>query len=275
VFSIRAYRAAGLNVLSGVLLVTVAFRGATSAQAIALLVGPGRVGQTVSYRITTTNSAEGSQQSTPQAATVAITWRTATRFLARLGSDSPDAAPSVLTRGSDGALAIENPNAAELETLLQELDRPRLLAAALGASDHASTTLLVQPPATASTSQPPGQVPTKSTAVPVIVTGARTASGVVLTADGSAKQKLAINRGAGGGEARAGHRGPRGAGGPGGGIGGTTGSPSYAEMTTHVVEQAQFDRTGILEHESWRETVTGPLDDTGTVERTVSIDRIE
>jgi hypothetical protein len=46
-------------------------------------------------------------------------------------------------------------------------------------------------------------------------------------------------------------------------------------MTTHVVEQAQFDRTGMLEHESWREMFTGPLDDTGTVERTVSIDRIE
>jgi hypothetical protein len=63
--------------------------------------GPAHVGQSSTYRVTSTIST----QATSKVSTLILTWTAPARLYARLSGDGPATAVSI-TRGSDGALSV-------------------------------------------------------------------------------------------------------------------------------------------------------------------------
>jgi uncharacterized membrane protein YgcG len=223
------------------------------------------VGQTVTYRISTTSAAE--PQTAPVVTTLAIAWKTGGKLVAHLAGSAASALIP-LTRDADGRLAPSSSTTSDpdLKAALDALNRPAQLALALSGSDHAQTTLRVVPPAPAGSPSPNPVV------VPITVDLVNsTEDNATLMADGTSRPL-----------GEPGARGHRGGGGgfPGGGGGwhggersGREGAPNLP--TIEVAEEAQFNGAGMLTQESYRETITTKSSSgTTSVERTVSIELV-
>ena len=212
-----------------------------------LVVGPARVGETVSYRITVTEEGVAEGDAAPRTGTVTITWKNRSRYLARVGSDPSSV---VLARGTGGTLAVENMNPrdtgmVELSAYLAYFARTDDLVAAVAHDGSGEAVLHVdpaQPHRTARRTPDQQSDPERPVDVPVTVT--RRGDGLSIDAIGTVKHDLR----------------------PGG-------RPPLLSVTTHVEASAQFDADGTLTHESWRESTHVPArDGARTIRRTVTID---
>jgi hypothetical protein len=211
-----------------------------------LLIGPDRLGSTVTYRITTSS---GRAQSAPTLQTLALQWRLGQKVLVTLTSaGDAQATPFVATRAADGALTLDNAGAVEPDLqpvaaavgILDRLDD--LAATALTGAKTWKTTLVVQPDAPPSApdaqSTPPPQQPLK---IPVAATRSDDATGTTLAASGSIDRTLTRPAGAsgprgGGGGGMGGGRGMGGGGMGGGGMGrrgGGGGGDSFGSPSGH------------------------------------------
>jgi hypothetical protein len=172
------------------------------------------------------------------------------------------------SRAPPTAVAASNPadpTAAEIATLLGQLNFPGHLAASLDGSDHAQTSLNVTPPAPASPTSPAPKPPAPVN-VPLDVNLLSGASAVTLIAQGTSSQRDSSYGGRSGGsmggwQSRRPQRSQE--------------QSSGKAPTVNIAMQAIFDQSGVLQHATYRETFTtqsssGPQ----TVEHTITIDRI-
>ncbi|HTU71339.1 MAG TPA: hypothetical protein VMF11_13600 [Candidatus Baltobacteraceae bacterium] len=231
--------------------------------------GPAHVGQSITYRVTTTVSA----QATPSASTLLLNWAAPTRLYARLLSNGTATAVMV-TRGDDGTLSLatapNDPTAALVATLLGQLNFAGRLAASLDGSDHGQMSLSVPAPAT--TASPAPQKSSPPIDVPVDINVVTNAGSATLIADGNSNQHSSENSG--------GYR--RGRGGMGGmGSGGWRShqsdrgrDSSGKRASVEIAVEALFDPSGILQHETYRETITPAAKGAQTTESTITIDRM-
>jgi len=139
-----------------------------------LVVGPAHQGETTAYRITVVGDGADAQDPTPHSALVTITWKSRTRYLARVGGDPTSV---VLAHDTGGAFILENINAqdagmVQLSTYLVYFARAAELAAAAARGDRTETTLHVEP-----------------ADVPVIVTCTRRDGMTLIEAVGSVKME--------------------------------------------------------------------------------------
>ncbi|HTV91657.1 MAG TPA: hypothetical protein VMG98_02980 [Verrucomicrobiae bacterium] len=158
--------------------------------------GPAKVGDSVTYRVTTTIGA----QTAPNVATIAVTWSAPAKLYARVAGSTSQAALAV-TRAPDGQLSVASPSATDptaplIATLLGQLNFPGHLAASLDGSDHAQTSLDVTPPAPQSTASPAPKTPA-TVNVPLDVNLLSGTSALTLLAEGTSSHQ-ASGRGRGG-----------------------------------------------------------------------------
>jgi hypothetical protein len=244
------------------------------ANAAMLFAGPAQVGQSVTYRITRSMAA----QETPDVSTVVITWKTADRLFARVSSSSPSVAV-ILTRGSDGKLSIGSPaNDAATElvaTLLNQLNFPGQLAALLGGSDHGQTTLSV--PVPSSTASPAPQKSPAPALVPANVDIVNNGGSITLIADGNSNQNASSRSGGGRrGGSMGGWHGSSMGGWHSGGSGQDENRSTGKTPSIEIAVEALFDQSGVLEHETYRETFTSQSSNGAqTTEHTITVDRVK
>ena len=248
-----AQRRLGLIVLA--MLAALADLSASSARAgPELVVGPARQGETTAYRITVDGDGADAEDRTPHSALVTITWKSRTRYLARVGDDPTSV---VLAHDTGGALTLENVNArdagmAQLSTYLVYFARAAELAAAAARGDRTETTLHVEPArprdiSSRLTIERESGTDQQAADVPVIVTCTRRDGMTVIEALGSVKME---------GRPQA-----------------VRGRPRPVAMTTRVAASAEFDAAGVLTHETWQESTDIPEQDgTRTLARTVTIE---
>jgi len=234
--------------------------------------GPAHVGERVTYQVTTTM---GAPPATPNVSTLVITWTTGARLFARLSAGLPGAAVAV-ARNGDGTLSVASPNpsnptTASIETLLEQLNFPGLLAARLDGSDHAQTTLSVTPPVSTAQASPEPVV------VPVDLSLVNSSASATLIAEGNTSQNASSHSGRGGsgggrpGGSTGGSMGGWHSSGSGRGRNGSTGNRPSIEIAAEAI----FDQSGSLEHATYRETITTPSSNgSQTVEHTITIDRV-
>ncbi len=247
-----------------------------------LVVGPARVGETVSYRITVAEEGAADGDTAPRTGTVTITWKNRTRYLARVGSDSSSV---VLAREAGGTLAMENmnphdPGMVELSVYLAYFDRTDDLVAAVATDGAGEAVLHVGPAQPRATSRRPADQWSnreRLVEVPVTVTRTRLRDGLSIDAIGTVKHDLRPSEQGRADPTSSRRRAPSGEGGPLAEIpvGGAPmgGRPPLLSSTTHVEGSAQFDAAGTLTHESWHEsTEIAAGDGTHTIRRTVTID---
>ena len=242
-----------------------------------LFAGPAHIGQSLTYRVTTTMSA----QAAPKVSTLILTWTAPARLYARIPGGDPAGAVSI-ARAGDGTLSVAPPNAnaadaPSVATLLGELNFPGEVAARLNGSDHAQTTLSIVPPAPvpASTAAPAVQKSPAPVLVPVDVDLVSSTASSTLIADGNS-----ANRNSSGED-----RGRRGGGMGGGWMGGggwrsrdsdRNGSDSnHKAPPIDVALEAVFDQSGSLEHATFRETFGAASKGGQPTEETITIDRID
>jgi len=248
-----AQRRLGLTVL--VMLTALADLSASPGQAgPELVVGPARQGETTAYRITVVGDGADPRDPTPHAALVTITWKSRTRYLARVGDDPTSV---VLAHDTGGTLTLENINArdagmAQLSTYLVYFARAAELAAAAARGDRTETTLhveLARPRDISSRltiEREPG-TDRQAADVPVVVTCTRRDGMTVIEALGSVKIE--------------------------GGPPAVRGRPRPVAMTTRVAASVEFDAAGVLTHETWQESTDMPAQDgMRTIARTVTIE---
>jgi len=244
--------------------------------------GPAHVGDTVTYRVTTTT---GAAQETPNVNTVVVTWKTASRVYARLVNGSPGSAV-IVTRDGSGRLTMAAPNpndptSVTIGAVLDQLNFPGQLAGTLDGSDHTQTTLRVTPPAPASTPSPAPQRSPDAVAVQMNVNLIGSSLSSTLIAEGNTQRSSSAGRsggrpgGAGGGFPPGGGR-QSGGGRRGSGPAGDSGGPSNRGPAIDIALEATFDQDGVLQHETYRETFTtqsssGPQ----AVERTITSDQVK
>jgi uncharacterized membrane protein YgcG len=245
------------------------------ANAAVLFAGPAQVGQSVTYRITRSMAA----QETPDVSTVVITWKTPARLFARVSSSNPSVAV-IVTRGNDGKLSIgAPPNDATTElvaTLLNQLNFPGQLAALLGGSDHGQTTLSV--PVPSSTASPAPQKSPAPALVPANVDIVNNGGSITLIADGNSNQNSSSRSGGGrrGGSMGGGWHGSSMGGWHSGGSGQDDNRSSGNTPSVEIAVDALFDQSGVLEHETYRETFTSHSSNGAqTTEHTITIDRLK
>ena len=242
------------------------------AVAPSFFAGPAHVGDRVTYQVSTTM---GAPQATPSASTLVISWTTGTRLFARLSTGVPGSAVA-LTRNGDGTLSVASPNpsspdTASIQTLLGQLNFPGLLAARLGGSDHAQTTLTVAPPAPAASASPAPVI------VPLDLSLVSSSASTSLIAEGNTNQNASSRSG------RSGSGGGR----PGGSMGGQMGGWHSSESgrsrngstgkgpSIDIAAEAIFDQSGSLEHATYRETITtASSSGSQSVEHTITVDRV-
>jgi hypothetical protein len=235
-----------------------------------LFAGPAHVGQSYTYRVTGTLST----QATPKVSTLILTWTAPTRLYARL-SDSGAATAVSITRDSDGALSVDpastnNAGAAEVASLLNQLNFPGAVAARLNGSEHAQTTLSIAPPVAS-----PSPV-----SVPVNIDLVNSSESATLIADGSSTNRNSPSDsgyGQRGGGMGGGHMG-------GGWNGGgwhsrdpeQNGNGESTQMPpVGFALAAAFDPSGSLEHATFRETFASKTKGAQPIEETFTIDRID
>jgi hypothetical protein len=229
--------------------------------------GPAKVGDSVTYRISTTMSAA---QTAPDVSTIVLSWKAPAKFYARLAASN--AAPALaVTRAADGQLAPaapdpSDPTAATIGTLLDQLNFPGHLAATLDGSDHAQTSLNVTPPAPASSASPAPR-PAAPVNVPLDVNLLGGESAVTIIAQGNSSQRGSSYGGRSGG-AMGGWQSRRPA--------RSQGQSNGKAPTVDIAMQAIFDRSGVLLHATYRETFTAQSPSgSQTVEHTITIDRTD
>jgi hypothetical protein len=248
----------------------------------AFFAGPAKVGDSVTYRVSTAMSAAQA----PDVSTIVITWKAPARVYARLSGSS--VAAIAVTRTVGGGLSVAanpaDPSAVSIATLLSQLNFPGQVAASLAGSDHAQMSMSVTPPAPPTTASPaPAQSP-----LPVnVVLDVNLLSGtsdITLIAEGNSNQRGSPSAGGHGG----GRSGGMGGGWPGGSTGGSMGgwhsSHSGRSQTqsngkapsVDIAIQAIFDQSGVLQHATYRERFTTQLSSGAqTVEHTITIDRVD
>jgi hypothetical protein len=207
--------------------------------------GPVHVGESLTYRITTTT---GDVPNEAPRVSVLILTKTASRVIARLADSTATPDPS----------------------LLDLLNFPGALASSLGGTEHGQTGLQVRPPMPTSTASPAPQKTPAPVSVPTTIDLIDNgANGMTLIADGNTTRRPQFGGGSGGRRGGGWQRG--GSGGSGRRDGSTGPTP-----TIEVAVEATFDASGVLNHETYRETfVTTTSGSSHTVERTVTIDRVE
>ena len=248
-----AQRRLGLTLLA--MLTALADLAASPARAgPELVVGPARQGETTAYRITVDGDGDGAgaQDRTSHSALVTITWKSRTRYLARVGDDPTSV---VIAHDTSGALTLENVNAqdagmVQLSSYLVYFARAAELAAAAARGDRTRTTLHVE------TARPREISPRltiergadqQAADVPVIVTCTRREGMTVIDALGSVTIE---------------GRPP-----------GVRGRPRPVATTTRVAASVEFDAAGVLTHETWQESTDIPEQDgMRTIARTVTIE---
>ncbi len=247
---------------------------ATVAAPSSFFAGPVKAGDSVTYRISTTMSA----QSAPNVSTIVVTWKAPAKLYARLLGETSAGALAV-TRAADGQLSLAGPNPADpnasaITTLLDQLNFPGHLAASLEGSDHAQTSLDVTPPVPASSASPAPPRSPKPVTVPLDINLLNGPSAVTLIAEGNSSHNAS---------SFGGDRGGRG-GGMGGSMGGWRGrsgrrdedQSSGKSPTVDIAVQAIFDPSGALAHATYRETFTTQSSGSSqTVEHTITIDRVQ
>lgn len=249
----------------------------------AYFAGPAKVGDSVTYRVSTAMSAAQA----PNVSTIVVTWRAPAKLYARLAGST--VAALTVTRAADGQLSVTapnpaDPNAAAIATLLNQLNFPGHVAASLNGSDHAQMSLSVTPPAPSSTASPaPARAPLPVN-VPLDVNLLSDTSAVTLIAEGSSSNQ----RGSSSGGGRSGRGGGMGGGWPGGQMGGSMGGWHSSRSgrgqeqsngktpSVNIAMQAIFDLSGVLQHATYRERFTTQSSSgTQTVEHTITIDRVD
>lgn len=239
-----------------------------------LLIGPGRVGATVTYRLTTSGGPTGS---VPNVQTLALRWKLGQKVVVMLTStDDAQATPYVATRAADGTLTLDNatpgdPGEQRIATAVGVLNRlDGFVAAAPAGVKSWKTTLVVQQPAPranpAAVAPDPQRTPQPVT-IPVAATRSDDTTGTTLAASGSIDRT--ITRPVGGGSPRGGGGGMGGGGGTGGeggigggmgrrggmrggmggmggGMGGFGSGPKSTKVTTQITVDAHFSRDGQL-----------------------------
>jgi hypothetical protein len=233
----------------------------------AFFAGPAKVGDSVTYRVATTMTAA---QSAPDVSTVVLSWKAPAKFYARVAASNA-AAALMVTRAADGQLALaapdpSDPTAVTAATLLNQLNFPGHLAAALDGSDHAQTSLNVTPPAPANAASPAPRTDAPVN-VPLDVNLLSGESAVTIIAQGNSSQRGSSYGGRSGGsmggwQSRRPQR--------------SQGQSNAKAPTVDIAMQAIFDQSGVLLHATYRETFTtqsssGPQ----TVEHTITIDRLD
>ena len=248
----------------------------------ALFAGPAKVGDSVTYRVSTALSATQA----PTDSTIVISWKGPSKLYARLAGGTTTAL--TVTRTADGQLSLAAPNpadptAASIAALLNQLNFPGYVAASLHGSDHAQMSMTITPPAPSSTASPAPARPPAPVNVPLDINLLTSTSAVTLIADGSSNQR---------GSSFGGDRGGRGGGmggWPGGGsMGGSMGGGGWRSgrsgrnqeqsnektPSVDVAIQAIFDPSGVLQHATYRERFTTQSNGAQTVEHTITIDRV-
>lgn len=273
--------------LSAVAVISVAMASAIGANASAqvpapLLIGPGRVGSAVTYRLTTSGDRAGN---TPSIQTLALRWKLGAKVVVTLASAGDAQAPLfVATRAADGTLTLDNATGAEPEGrrvaaavgFLSRLDG--FVAAAPAGAKTWKTTLVLQQPTPGAPPAPDAQstpVP-QMLKIPIAATRSDDATGTTLTASGSIDRAMTRPGPAagdsprrsggggmgGGGGGMGGGGGGMGGGGRRGGMGGSGMGDSFgsgssrksAKVTTKIVVAAHFGIDGELTSGSIVET---------------------
>jgi hypothetical protein len=254
--------------------VVCAIAAEASAQVSApLLIGPDRLGDAVTYRVTTSSGRAGSA---PAVQTLALRWKLGQKVVVTLASaDGAQATPYVATRAADGTLTLDNANKDDPEGqrvaiavgVLNRLDG--FVTAAPPGAKTWKTTLAVQPTAlrAAPVQDSQSTQPPQPLNIAVAATRSDDATGTTIAASGSIDRT--VTRPAGGGSPRGGDGSGRGGGGMGGGgggmgrgggmggggmgrrggggMGGGMGSgPKSIKVTTKVTVDAHFGRDGAL-----------------------------
>jgi hypothetical protein len=252
-----------------------AFAPAAAQVTAPLLVGPDRIGSTVTYRLTTSGGPTNGQN----VQTLSLRWKLGQKVAVTLTSaDDPQGTPYVATRAADGTLALDNlsaddPEGQRVAMAVGVLNRLDAFVSGIPAGAKAwKTSLVVQPPAPRA--NPSGGTPTAPDAqstpkpqpltIPVAATRTVDATGTTLAASGSVDRTVTRRTrsggspnggGMGGGMGRRGGMGGMGGGGMGGGgmgggrMGGLFGSgsqPKSVRVTTSITLDAHFSREGAL-----------------------------
>jgi uncharacterized membrane protein YgcG len=247
----------------------------------AFFAGPAKVGDSVTYRVSTAMSATQA----PDVSTIVITWKAPAKEYARLGGTT--VAALAVTRSADGQLSVAanpaDPSAASIVTILNQLNFPGRVAASLGGSDHAQMSMSITPPAPSTTASPaPARAPLPVN-VPLDVNLLSGTSDVTLIAEGNSNQRGSSSAGG-----RGGRSGGMGGGWPGGSTGGSMGGwhsnhsgrsqeqSNDKSPSVDIAIQAIFDQSGALQHATYRERFTTQSSSGAqTVEHTITIDRVD
>ena len=248
----------------------------------AFFAGPAKVGDSVTYRVSTAMSAAQA----PDVSTIVITWEAPAKVYARLGGST--VAALAVTRSVGGELSVAanpaDPSAASIATLLNQLNFPGQVAASLTGSDHAQMSMSVTPPAPSTTASPAPMRSPLPVNVLLDVNLLSGASDITLIAEGNSNQRGSSSAGGRGG-GRSGGMGGRW---PGGSTGGSMGGwhsnhsgrsqeQSNSKATSvDIAIQATFDQSGVLQHATYRERFTTQSSSGAqTVEHTITIDRVD
>ena len=226
-----------------------------------LFAGPAHVGQSFTYRITSVVS-----QAAPNVSTLVLTWTAPTHLYARLSGNGATATVSI-TRADDGTLAVGSSNssdAAEVATLLGQLNFPGAVAAKLNGSEHVQMTMNVTPPTPVPSGSPApaAQKSPAPVAVPLNVDLITTDTSATLIANGSGSNREGSfdrpMRGGGGWRSRDSDE-----------------SRNEPPQPANIALDAVFDQSGSLEHATFRETFPSKTKGAQPIERTLTIERID